>query len=136
MLPLLREQGKGRVIVVSSGAGAIAEPYGSWYSATKAAVERIAVRVSTPISAYDHDRAAVPNRVRGYLAAGQPTAAVARNVAAILAADRPRECYLYGRDVRLSSWSRRLVPGPIYERMVRRYYGFRSNGLRRSGMRS
>ncbi|WP_159849800.1 SDR family NAD(P)-dependent oxidoreductase [Nocardia sp. CY41] len=154
-LPLLRARGAGRVIVVSSGAGAVAEPYGGWYSATKAAVERIgeaarmeaagagiqvsvlipgwtvtpivdtAVPVSRPIPAYDHDRAAVLNLVRGYLAAGQPASAVARKVAMILAASRPRQTYLCGRDVRLSFWARRFLPSRVYERMVRRYYGFR-----------
>ncbi|MBF6301408.1 SDR family NAD(P)-dependent oxidoreductase [Nocardia amamiensis] len=155
VLPLLRDQGAGRVIVVSSGAGAIAEPYGGWYSATKAAVERIgeaarmeaaefgvrvsvlipgwtvtpiidtAEHVAAPIAAYDRDRAAVLDLVRGYLAAGQPAASVARKVAAILAADRPRQAYLCGRDVRLSFWTRRLVPAFVYERLVQRYYGFR-----------
>ena len=37
----MRTGGNGRVIVVSSGAAAIAEPYGGWYSVTKAAVERL-----------------------------------------------------------------------------------------------
>ncbi|MEW1736399.1 SDR family NAD(P)-dependent oxidoreductase [Nocardia beijingensis] len=154
VLPLLRDQGAGRVIVVSSGAGAIAEPYGGWYSATKAAVERIgeaarmeaagfgvhvsvlipgwtvtpiidmAVHVSDPIAAHDRDRAAVLNLVRGYLAAGQSAETVARKVAVILAAARPRQSYLCGRDVRLSFWTRRLVPAFVYERLVRRYYGY------------
>ncbi|MET9024559.1 SDR family NAD(P)-dependent oxidoreductase [Nocardia sp. NPDC004168] len=160
VLPLLRARGAGRVIVVSSGAGAVAEPYGGWYSATKAAVERIgeaarieaagsgiqvsvlipgwtvtpiidtARHVSSPISAYDHDRAAVLDLVRGYLAAGQPAAAVADKVAMILASARPRQTYLCGRDVRLSFWTRRLLPSRVYERMVRRYYGFRPEPAR------
>lgn len=165
VLPFLRDQGEGRVIVVSSGAGAIAEPYGGWYSATKAAVERIgeaarmemagsgvhvsvlipgwtvtpiidtAVHVATPIAVYDHDRAAVLDLVRGYLAAGQPAAAVARKVAMILAADRPRQSYLCGRDVRLSFWTRRLVPARVYERLVRRYYGM-GRGAERHPLRT
>ncbi|MFR9751474.1 SDR family NAD(P)-dependent oxidoreductase [Nocardia sp. 004] len=155
VLPLFREQGAGRAIVVSSGAGAIAEPYGGWYSATKAAVERIgeaarmeaagfgaqvsvlipgwtvtpiidaAEHVSAPIAAYDSDRASVLDLVRGYLAAGQPATAVAEKVAKILAADRPRPSYLCGKDVRLSFWTRRLVPARVYERLVQQYYGFR-----------
>ncbi|MFD0360804.1 SDR family NAD(P)-dependent oxidoreductase [Nocardia sp. GCM10030253] len=154
VLPIMREQGHGRVIVVSSGAGAIAEPYGGWYSATKAAIERLgeamrmetaafgvhvsvlapgwtvtpiidtAVRVADPIDAYTPDRGAVLERVTGYLAAGQPADAVARKVRGILEAARPRQTYLCGSDVRLSFWTRRLVPARVYERLVLRYYGF------------
>ncbi|WP_067834139.1 SDR family NAD(P)-dependent oxidoreductase [Nocardia lijiangensis] len=153
VLPIMRAQGGGRAIVVSSGAGAIAEPYGGWYSATKAAVERIgeamrmeaagfgiavsvlapgwtvtpiiesAVRVAAPLAEYDDDRRAVLERVSGYLAEGQPAAAVARKVQAILETSRPRQTYLCGNDVRLSFWTRRLVPGRVYERLVRDYYG-------------
>ncbi|WP_431971789.1 SDR family NAD(P)-dependent oxidoreductase [Nocardia sp. bgisy134] len=153
VLPIMRAQGGGRAIVVSSGAGAIAEPYGGWYSATKAAVERIgeamrmeaagfgitvsvlapgwtvtpiiesAVRVADPLPEYDADRRAVLERVSGYLADGQPAAAVARKVQTILEASRPRQTYLCGNDVRLSFWTRRLVPARVYERLVRDYYG-------------
>ncbi|MGV9817005.1 SDR family NAD(P)-dependent oxidoreductase [Nocardia xishanensis] len=152
-LPIMRAQGGGRAIVVSSGAGAIAEPYGGWYSATKAAVERIgeamrmeaagfgiavsvlapgwtvtpiiesAVRVAAPLPEYDADRRAVLERVSGYLAEGQPAAAVAEKVQAILETKRPRQTYLCGNDVRLSFWTRRLVPARVYERLVRNYYG-------------
>ncbi|WP_051407529.1 SDR family NAD(P)-dependent oxidoreductase [Nocardia sp. CNY236] len=162
-MPIFRDQGAGRAIVVSSGAGSIAEPYGGWYSATKAAVERIGeaarmeaagfgVHVSVlvpgwtvtpivdsaryataPIAAYDRDRAAVMDLVRGYLAAGQSAMTVAEKVAVILAADRPRQAYMCGNDVRLSFWTRRLVPAWVYERLVLRYYGFpRPRKARRS----
>lgn len=153
VMPIMRAQGGGRVIVVSSGAGAIAEPYGGWYSATKAAVERIgeamrmeaagfgiavsvlapgwtvtpiiesAVRVSAPLPEYDADRQAVLERVSGYLSEGQPAVAVARKVHDILKTSRPRQTYLCGNDVRLSFWTRRLVPGRLYERLVLDYYG-------------
>ncbi|MEV0030194.1 SDR family NAD(P)-dependent oxidoreductase [Nocardia sp. NPDC050793] len=153
VLPIMRAQGRGRAIVVSSGAGAIAEPYGGWYSATKAAVERIgeamrmeaarfgiavsvlapgwtvtpiidsAVRVAAPLPEYDADRRAVLERVSGYLADGQPADAVAGKVQAILETRRPRQTYLCGNDVRLSFWTRRLVPAKVYERLVRDYYG-------------
>ncbi|MET7773801.1 SDR family NAD(P)-dependent oxidoreductase [Nocardia sp. NPDC005366] len=152
-LPTMRSQGAGRVIVVSSGAGAIAEPYGGWYSATKAAVERLgealrmevarfgvmvsvlapgwtvtpiidsAVRVAGPLADYDADRQAVLTRVSGYLAQGQQATEVARKVRDILSSASPRQTYLCGNDVRLSFWTRRLVPGRVYERLVRGYYG-------------
>jgi NAD(P)-dependent dehydrogenase (short-subunit alcohol dehydrogenase family) len=154
VLPIMRAQGHGRVIVVSSGAGAIAEPYGGWYSATKAAIERLgeatrmetaafgihvsvlapgwtvtpiidsAVRVADPIEAYTPDRISVLARVSGYLAAGQPAEAVAEKVRTILETEKPRQTYLCGSDVRLSFWTRRFTPARVYERLVRRYYGF------------
>ncbi|WP_433192323.1 SDR family NAD(P)-dependent oxidoreductase [Nocardia sp. CA-107356] len=154
VLPIMRAQGNGRVIVVSSGAGAIAEPYGGWYSATKAAIERLgeatrmetaafgihvsvlapgwtvtpiidsAVRVADPIESYTPDRISVLERVTGYLAAGQSAEAVAEKVRTILETDRPRQTYLCGSDVRLSFWTRRFAPARVYECLVRRYYGF------------
>lgn len=153
VLPIMRAQRAGRVIVVSSGAGAIAEPYGGWYSATKGAVERLgeAVRmevaafgvhvsvlapgwtvtpiiaasphIGAPIDAYDTTRADVLTRVTGYLEAGQSPEAVARRVHTILTTRHPRQSYLCGSDVRTSFWTRRLVPARLYERLVRRYYG-------------
>ncbi|KAF0846907.1 SDR family NAD(P)-dependent oxidoreductase [Nocardia caishijiensis] len=142
VLPIMRAQRAGRVIVVSSGAGAVAEPYGGWYSATKGAVERLGeavrrevapfgVHVSilapgwtvTPIDAYDTTRADVLARVTGYLEAGQSPEAVARRVQSILTARRPRQSYLCGSDVRTSFWTRRLVPARLYEHLVRRYCG-------------
>lgn len=39
VLPQMREQGRGRIINVSSIAGYVAEPYGAWYHASKHAVE-------------------------------------------------------------------------------------------------
>ncbi|QIS10709.1 SDR family NAD(P)-dependent oxidoreductase [Nocardia arthritidis] len=153
VLPIMRAQGSGRIVLVSSGAGAIAEPFGGWYSATKAAIERLgeavrmetapfgihtsvlapgwtvtpiidsAVRVSEPIDAYTPARTAVVERVTGYLEAGQTAEAVARTVQRILAATTPEQLYLCGSDVRSSFWSRRLLPARLYHRLVRRYYG-------------
>jgi NAD(P)-dependent dehydrogenase (short-subunit alcohol dehydrogenase family) len=154
VLPIMREQRGGRVIVVSSGAAAIAEPYGGWYSATKAAIERLgeaarietagfgihvsvlapgwtvtpiidaAVRVADPIEDYTGDRVAVLDRVTEYLRAGQSATVVAEKVRTILEAAHPRQTYLCGSDIRLSFWTRRLIPARVYERLVRRYYGF------------
>lgn len=152
-LPAMRSRGSGRVVVVSSGAAAVAEPYGGWYSVTKAAIERLgeslrlelaqfgvsvsilapgwtvtpiiesSPRVGDPIPAYDRDRTAVLDRVRGYLARGQRASDVADKVLAILASARPRRIYLCGRDVRTSFWTRRLLPDRLYQRLVRDYYG-------------
>ncbi|MBF6215981.1 SDR family NAD(P)-dependent oxidoreductase [Nocardia puris] len=153
VLPIMRAQRSGRIVVVSSGAGAIAEPYGGWYSATKGAVERLGeatrmevapfgIHVSVlapgwtvtpiiansphatnPIPAYDTTRASVLSRVTGYLEAGQTPEAVARRLHTILSTPKPRQTYLCGRDVRTSFWTRRFVPGWVYERLVKSYYG-------------
>lgn len=152
-MPRLRERGNGRVIVVSSGAAQVAQPFGGWYSASKAAVEKLGealrmeaaplgvnVSILTPgwtrtsildksrtvgsrIGAYAEASAAVASRNADHLGAGQSPEAVAWQVLRILTARRPRQNYRVGRDVRLSAIARRLSPPSVYEHLVRDYYG-------------
>lgn len=51
VLPRLRAQGHGRVIVVSSGAAAVAHPFAGWYSASKAAIERLGEALRLEVAA-------------------------------------------------------------------------------------
>ncbi len=152
-LPVLRERKRGRVIVVSSGAGLVAQPFCVWYSASKAAVEKLgeglrmearqfgvdvatlmpgwtktpilasAPKVAAPIAAYAAARSEVERRSAEFLDNSQSPEAVARAVLRMLSARRMRSVERVGKDVRSSFWARRLTPAPLYERMVRRYYG-------------
>ena len=151
-LPVMRARRGGRVIVVSSGAGFVAQPYGAWYSASKAAVEKLgeglrmetrqfgvdvatlmpgwtktpilqtAARVATPIAGYAAARTTAERRSAQLLNNSQPPEAVARTVLRMLSARRMRAVERVGTDVRSSFWARRLTPAPLYERLVLRYY--------------
>ena len=141
------------MIVVSSGAGLVAQPFCVWYSASKAAVEKLgeglrmearqfgvdvatlmpgwtktpilasAPKVAAPIAAYAAARSKVERRSAEFLDNSQSPEAVARAVLRMLSARRMRSVERVGKDVRSSFWARRLTPAPLYERMVRRYYG-------------
>jgi len=65
----------------------------------------------------------VLERVTGYLQRGQPASDVADKVLVILSTARPRRIYLCGKDVRISFWTRRLLPDWLYQRLVRDHYG-------------
>jgi NAD(P)-dependent dehydrogenase (short-subunit alcohol dehydrogenase family)/SAM-dependent methyltransferase len=151
-LPVLRKRKRGKVIVVGSGAGLVAQPFGVWYSASKAAVEKLgeglrmearpfgvdvatlmpgwtktpilqtAPRVAAPLAEYVATRAIVERRSEQLLDSSQPPHAVARAVLRMLSAPRMRPVERVGSDVRSSFWARRLTPAPLYERLVRRYY--------------
>ncbi|MBF6216093.1 SDR family NAD(P)-dependent oxidoreductase [Nocardia puris] len=152
-LPYLRRQRSGHVVLVGSGSGIVAQPFGGWYSATKAAIEklgdalRMEVRpfgiqvsvlnpgwtrtsildasrqIAQPIPAYADARRAVADRLAGYLSQGQPAEAVARTVHEVLETPRTKQSYRVGRDVRVSYWLRKAVPPAVHERLVRGYYG-------------
>ncbi|MEV0251081.1 SDR family NAD(P)-dependent oxidoreductase [Nocardia sp. NPDC050712] len=153
VLPTLRAQGHGRIVLVSSGAAITAMPFGGWYSASKAAVEKLGealraetagsgVQVATlvpgwtktPIFAaaqqsgtrlaeYRGAAAEVEQRLDDYLDAGQSPEVVARAVAGILSARKVRAIHRVGPDVRRSHLARRFTPAALYERMVNDYYG-------------
>lgn len=151
-LPAMRKRKGGRVIVVGSGAGFVAQPFCVWYSASKAAVEKLgeglrmearqfgvdvatlipgwtktailerAPAVATPIAAYATARTTVERRSAQLLNSSQAPEAVARTVLRMLSARRMRAVERVGKDVRSSFWARRLTSARLYERLVRRYY--------------
>jgi NAD(P)-dependent dehydrogenase (short-subunit alcohol dehydrogenase family)/SAM-dependent methyltransferase len=151
-LPVLRNRKRGKVIVVSSGAGLVAQPFCVWYSASKAAIEKLgeglrmearpfgvdvatlmpgwtktpilqtAPRVAAPLPEYAAARTIVERRSAQLLNSSQPPHAVARTVLRMLSSRRMRPVERVGSDVRSSFWARRLTPASLYERLVRRYY--------------
>lgn len=52
VLPIMRKQGRGRVVLVSSVAGAIAIPFQTFYSASKAAINSYACALRNEVSPY------------------------------------------------------------------------------------
>lgn len=152
-LPGMRSRRSGRIILVGSGAGAVAQPYAAWYAASKAAVERIAeglrlevaehgvqaaalipgwtrtgivgsaTSTSAPLGAYDARRESVTARSGRYMAEGQAPEAIAAAVLRMLSARRMPAIRRVGRDVTTSWWARRLLPARTVEKSVRDYYG-------------
>ncbi|MBF6180658.1 class I SAM-dependent methyltransferase [Nocardia otitidiscaviarum] len=164
VLPVLRRQGSGRIVVVGSGAAGVAQPFGGWYSASKAAVEKLgeALRMEAApfgievvtlipgwtrtgilaaarhggdeLSVYRAVSAEVARRTAEHLANGQDPAVVAAAVLRALTRRRPRAVYRVGRDVRSSFWARRLLPAGLYARLVRDYYGLTGTDADHSAM--
>jgi len=153
VLPIMRAQGTGRIVNVSSGAGITAGPFHAFYSASKFAVEgytealrhevapfgvhvslvqpgsfrtnvaRHAKRAAGAIAAYDGPRERVIGAVRQYCDAGAEPAVMARAIEKILRARTPRLRYRVGSDVRFGFWMRRLLPESVFQPMVARWYG-------------
>jgi NAD(P)-dependent dehydrogenase (short-subunit alcohol dehydrogenase family) len=156
VLPHMRRQGGGRIVNISSLAGLIGVPFHATYAASKFALEgwseglrqevrRFGVWVSliepgdfrTGATAA-RERAA--NRLAAYgpvrdraieimarsEQAGPDPAWVARCVARVLAASRPRLRYRVGNDARWVPRLRRLMPEWLFEAALRRNYGIDS----------
>ncbi|PCC68631.1 short chain dehydrogenase [Nannocystis exedens] len=152
VLPLLREQGGGRIVNVSSLAGLVGVPFHAHYSASKFAVEglteglrqevrRFGIHVSL-IEPGDFKTAATAARRRaaGGLAAyaatrdraidimaraeqsGPDPIRFARLLLRILAARRPRLRYRLGTDAVWVPRARRLIPESVFEWLIRGNY--------------
>lgn len=160
-LPILRAQGTGRIINISSGAAQVAEPYAGFYSASKFAVEgytealRMEVRefgidVSLVVPGWTHTgifkhgrrpaariadyvstRSRVDEAVEGYIEQAPPPAHVAEVVLKVVRSRRPRLRYRAGSDVNSSFWAKRFTPAALYERLIRGYYQLNAAPTRR-----
>ncbi|WP_216912068.1 SDR family NAD(P)-dependent oxidoreductase [Nocardia noduli] len=151
-LPALRRS-SGRVVLVSSGSASTAQPFGGWYAAGKAAIEKlgetlrleaeqsgVAVSVLVPgwtstgvldrartarseLARYGAARAHNAALMAKYCEEGQEPEAVAAAALRILTAEHPRATYRVGSDVRTSHVVRRILPAALYARLVRGYWG-------------
>lgn len=156
VLPIMRAQGSGRIVNISSGAGITAGPFHAFYSASKFAVEgytealrhevapfgvhvsivepgsfrtnvaKSAKRASQPLDVYAAPRERVIQAVSRYCEDGSDPAVLARAIERILAARRPRLRYRVGSDVRMGFWMRWLLPEGMFMKMVARWYGLPS----------
>jgi NAD(P)-dependent dehydrogenase (short-subunit alcohol dehydrogenase family) len=152
VLPIMRRQGGGRIINVTSLAGLLGVPFMAIYSASKFALEgwseglrqevrrfgihvsviepgdfktgntEATVRVSTPLEAYDPAR----NRATGIMAkneqSGPDPSVMADCVARVLQARRPRLRYRVGMDARWVPRLRHLIPEALFEAALRKSY--------------
>ncbi len=149
VLPVMRQQGSGRIINVSSVVGQVAAPYAGLYATSKFALEGLSealweevrpfgVSVSLvepafvkthivsqqpgdPIAVYTPGRRAAMQALSTSLQNGTEPHVVAQ-VILRAATTRPRLRYLVGRDAKSLMLLKRLLPESLFERVRRRAF--------------
>lgn len=152
-LPHMRAQGGGLIINVTSVAGNFGLPYRSFYSASKAALERYTEALSTEVARFGiHALTIQPGEFNTNIAAARLRPEViseanrpgyekamailggsmhysrdpdelAQVVEKVINARRPKATYIVAQGVqRLSIVLKKVLPGRMFERMVRKHY--------------
>ncbi|MER9969933.1 oxidoreductase [Mesorhizobium sp. M0060] len=150
VLSIMRSQGKGRIINISSVAGFLPGPFTALYNATKHAVERysesldhelrtLGIRVSVVepaftrtgleenaeqpdriSSVYEKGRTAMNSTWRKGIAGGDPVEAVADKVVQAATEKTPRIRYTPGKTAGRLRFMRRFVPEKSFEKSFRK----------------
>ncbi|MUL36042.1 SDR family NAD(P)-dependent oxidoreductase [Gloeocapsopsis dulcis] len=150
ILPIMRQQGSGHIINISSLSGLAPVPFHGYYSASKHALEAYSealyhevkplnIRVSLvepqafntgiqmqppqnlmPI--YDIGRQKVVGNIEDSIRTGQSPTMVAELVLQILTSSSPRLRYRAGNLAKVFHLARRLLPEPVYEQIVRYHF--------------
>ncbi|MDX3929861.1 MAG: oxidoreductase [Shinella sp.] len=153
VLPIMRRQGKGRIVNLSSVQGFIPAPYFALYASTKHAVEGysesldhelrpfgIRVVLVEPaytrtsfeenlakpdqlLDIYDAARAGMSVVVRKAMEKGDTPEAVAETVLKAATASAPRKRYAAGKMARQVSFLRRFVPESAFDKSLRKQNG-------------
>jgi short-subunit dehydrogenase len=153
VLPVMRQQGSGRIINVSSVVGQVAPPYVGVYAASKFALEGLSEALREEVRPFGVDVSLVePAFVKTHIVSKPPTNPIAaytpgqqaamhalsmsvesgmepRAVAQVIlraATTRPRLRYLVGRDAKALTLLKRLLPEPLFERVRRRVFRTRN----------
>jgi NAD(P)-dependent dehydrogenase (short-subunit alcohol dehydrogenase family) len=152
VLPLMREQSRGRIVNIGSVAGFMPMPFWGIYSASKYALEGYSdtldlevrpfgIRVSViepsfirtnidrstamadrPLAAYDERRQRAIEVLRRSIQTGDPPTMGARAVLLAATSPKPRRRYLVGRDARILRGLRTLLPPSWFELGLRRRF--------------
>ena len=158
VLPIMRRQGGGQIINVSSLVGLVPIPFGGFYSSSKFALEGYTealrhevkpfnVQVSlvepgyvktrlgdntqrpaTTISDYDPWRRRFLEARRGHAEKASGPSLVAECVLSIIESPSPRLRVPVGGEATRTARLRRLLPERLFERGVRRYYQLDARG--------
>nr|WP_295469291.1 oxidoreductase [Mesorhizobium sp.] len=153
VLPVMRRQGSGRIVNVSSVLGLIPAPYSALYAATKHAIEGYtesldhelraqgiravlvepaftrtsfegnALKPDQPSHAHDAIRSRVEGLLREAVAAGDDPAEVALTVVKAATDAAPRLRYAAGKRARQVSLLRRFVPASAFDKSIRKLNG-------------
>ena len=160
VLPIMRRQGRGTIINISSGNAAVRLPFSSHYVASKCAVEGLSacmrqelrplgvhVSVIEPtflksniadaiemgeekIDAYEPWRTGWSEAIKRSVRHGADPGLVAGCVARILSRRQPRYLYIVGPDLRLARWARKFLPERLFYWGIRRAMRVRVNRSR------
>jgi short-subunit dehydrogenase len=149
VLPVMRRQGSGRIINVSSVVGQVAPPYAGIYATSKFALEGLSEALRDEVRPFGVDVSLVePSFVKTSIVSQTPTHPIAaynparqaalqdlstsvergmepHQVAQVIlraATTRPRLRYLVGRDAKLLLLLKRLLPESLFERVRRRVF--------------
>jgi NAD(P)-dependent dehydrogenase (short-subunit alcohol dehydrogenase family) len=152
VLPIMRQQGNGRILNIGSVMGLIPGPFGAYYAATKHAIEgysesldhevrmfgiRVAViepwatktSIETnspfgdrPIAAYAQTKAKYQTAFDAAMAAGDTAEDVAATVLAAAQDRVPKLRYPSGKAARQTSFARRFLPRSFFDRTLRKQF--------------
>ncbi|WRH64433.1 MAG: oxidoreductase [Fuscovulum sp.] len=152
VLPIMRAQGRGRILNVGSVMGLIPGPFGAYYAASKHAIEGYSesldhevrpfgIRVSViepwatktaieanspqgdrPIPAYAHTLARYRAAFDAAMAAGDTPEDVAATIVAAAQDGAPRLRYPSGKAARQTSFARRYLPRGLFDRSLRKQF--------------
>lgn len=153
VLPIMRKQGSGRILNLSSGLGVIPAPYNAHYAATKHAIEgysesldrevrEFGVRVSViqpgvtktsfdvsvippdqMLSDYDESRKKYLIAYENAMSVADSAESVAETI--ILAANdkMPRLSYPSGKVARQGAFARRFLPRGLFDKILHKQFG-------------
>lgn len=151
-LPDMRRAGRGRIVLVGSLAGRAPIPFQAHYSATKAAVESLALALRNEMvgtgvkvvlvepgdidtgfndamqwgdpgrSVYAARARAAERVIRESLPKAPGPEVVARAIHKALTARRPRVRYTIGAEARLTPIGKRWLPDGVFLRLIRRHF--------------
>ena len=152
VLPIMREQGYGRILNIGSVMGLIPGPFGSYYAATKHAIEgysesldhevrsfgiRVAViepwatktsiesnspKGDRPIAAYAPTLVKYRAAFDAAMAAGDTAEDVAATIVEAAQDRVPRLRYPSGKAARQTSLARRFLPRSVFDRTLRKQF--------------
>lgn len=152
VLPIMRQQGFGRILNIGSVVGLIPGPFGAYYTASKHAIEgysesldhevrpfgiRVAViepwatktsieanspRGDRPVAAYGQTFARYQAAFNAAMAAGDTADDVAATILTAAQARTPRLRYPSGKAARQTSFARRFLPRALFDRILRKQF--------------
>ena len=153
VLPIMREQGHGRILNVGSGLGYIPAPYNTHYAATKHALEgysesldhevrEFGVRVAViepgqtktqfesstipadmPLSVYDASRAKYNVAYERAMAVADTAESVASTIVFAVKQKAPRLRYPSGKAARQGAFARRFLPRSLFDKILHKQFG-------------
>jgi short-subunit dehydrogenase len=150
ILPLMRTQGGGRIINITSFASRTPVPFSAFYAAGKSALETLTLGLRSEVkkfgiqvsavaptfvttsisqemfvkdgSAYSRDHAKVKVIRDAYIASGCAPSVVAAKVLQVLACEHPAAFYAVGRNAAFMAFMHRFCPSGLMEKAVRSHF--------------